>query len=515
MRLPLTQLMKAQLDPTFPHPSSLLVRFVGDGLDNADNSLSTDGNVMFIENKTKGGASKIQEDGISVGDETKMECTHQVPSSAFQDEVILNEQDQRTENGVNGLSPGCKAEFQQNRGVRRRCLIFEVAAISKINQKKSSEFPSPYFLAKSTSDDQQKVSSKTSKVQVPCILPGIGLHLNALASSSLDKVISEKSRVPGIEISSRPSISKFYSENPGEKHSEIPVALQQHQVPNERKIQNCHFDASQTHAPLNTESNSPKKKKRKTEIGGENEGCKRCHCKKSKCLKLYCECFAAGVYCVEPCSCQGCLNKPNHEDTVLATRKQIESRNPLAFAPKVIVSFEHDVEMGEESNKTPASARHKRGCNCKKSNCLKKYCECFQGGVGCSFSCRCEGCKNAFGMKFGSEENEEDKELDVCNIESSKSDDVTKSNNVQKKERSHISSDTVAIMPFHACSAKPPRTCALLQSCRTKNPRTTCKKDTNNMELSQEDAIPTIASHSSPCTAVKTASPQGKRVSLP
>ncbi|KAG0447994.1 hypothetical protein HPP92_028044 [Vanilla planifolia] len=115
----------------------------------------------------------------------------------------------------------------------------------------------------------------------------------------------------------------------------------------------------------------------------------------------------------------------------------------------------------------------------------------------------------------GSEENEEDKELDVCNIESSKSDDVTKSNDVQKKERSHISSDTVAIMPFHACSAKPPRTCALLQSCRTKNPRTTCKKDTNNMEPCQEDAIPTIASHSSPCTAVKTASPKGKRVSLP
>ena len=52
----------------------------------------------------------------------------------------------------------------------------------------------------------------------------------------------------------------------------------------------------------------------------------------------YCECFAAGVYCVEPCSCQECFNKPIHEDTVLATRKQIESRNPLAFAPKVIRS---------------------------------------------------------------------------------------------------------------------------------------------------------------------------------
>ncbi|KAF0889350.1 hypothetical protein E2562_023652 [Oryza meyeriana var. granulata] len=144
---------------------------------------------------------------------------------------------------------------------------------------------------------------------------------------------------------------------------------------------------------------SPKKKRHKFD-NGDGTSCKRCSCKKSKCLKLYCECFHAGVFCSEPCSCQGCLNKPSNMETVLSTREQIESRNPLAFAPKVIRT-EPGQEIADDSNKTPASARHKRGCNCKKSSCLKKYCECYQGGVGCSVSCRCEGCKNAFGRREG------------------------------------------------------------------------------------------------------------------
>lgn len=50
----------------------------------------------------------------------------------------------------------------------------------------------------------------------------------------------------------------------------------------------------------------------------------------------YCECFAAGVYCLDSCACENCYNKPEFEDTVLDTRQQIESRNPLAFAPKVV-----------------------------------------------------------------------------------------------------------------------------------------------------------------------------------
>ena len=71
------------------------------------------------------------------------------------------------------------------------------------------------------------------------------------------------------------------------------------------------------------------------------------------CAISYCECFAAGVYCIEPCSCQDCFNKPIHEDTVLATRKQIESRNPLAFAPKVIKSSDSVPEIGVENKIHP------------------------------------------------------------------------------------------------------------------------------------------------------------------
>lgn len=40
---------------------------------------------------------------------------------------------------------------------------------------------------------------------------------------------------------------------------------------------------------------------------------KRCNCKKSRCLKLYCDCFAAGQYCKHACSCQSCLNNADNK----------------------------------------------------------------------------------------------------------------------------------------------------------------------------------------------------------
>ncbi|MCO5587522.1 hypothetical protein L7F22_041472 [Adiantum nelumboides] len=148
-------------------------------------------------------------------------------------------------------------------------------------------------------------------------------------------------------------------------------------------------------------------KARKWASSGDNyeNGCKRCNCKKSKCLKLYCECFAAGLFCVDNCSCQECHNKPTFEAIVLEIRQQIESRNPLAFAPRVVKAVAQALITGvrEKTSESTPPARHKKGCSCKKSKCLKKHCECYQAGVGCSESCRCEGCQNMYGKKEGSE----------------------------------------------------------------------------------------------------------------
>lgn len=42
---------------------------------------------------------------------------------------------------------------------------------------------------------------------------------------------------------------------------------------------------------------------------------KACNCRNSKCLKLYCECFASGVYCIPGhCNCNPCQNNIMSED---------------------------------------------------------------------------------------------------------------------------------------------------------------------------------------------------------
>lgn len=116
-------------------------------------------------------------------------------------------------------------------------------------------------------------------------------------------------------------------------------------------------------------------KKSAAEVG------KSCNCKKSQCLKMYCDCFAASGYCHPSCTCESCKNTSRNEDVVNVARAGILMKDPTAFDEKV------DEKAGA----------HRKGCRCKRSKCLKKYCECYQAGVACNETCQCVGCANCDG----------------------------------------------------------------------------------------------------------------------
>ncbi|KAJ0034543.1 hypothetical protein Pint_24776 [Pistacia integerrima] len=417
----------------------------------------------------------------------------------------------------------------------RRCLDFELVARRK-NLNDGSNCSSSVMLQSDerfASEDMQLVPLKPSNDSPRCILPGIGLHLNALAITSQDnKNTKHETLSSGRQLSLPGSTASFHSP----KSSQDPLHESLTSASTERDMVAVETgvppaeDASQTCEYLVSEE-------RRLENAGETESCKRCNCKKSKCLKLYCECFAAGVYCIEPCSCQDCFNKPIHEDTVLATRKQIESRNPLAFAPKVIRSADSLPEPGDESSKTPASARHKRGCNCKKSSCLKKYCECYQGGVGCSINCRCEGCKNAFGRKDGSvlmetDGEQEEDEMETCekSMVDKKMEKTEIPNNEEQNPGSALPTTPLQFcrslvqLPFSS-KCKPPRSLLAIGSSSgfytgnkygKPNIIHSQSKFEKSLQVAPEDEMPEILrSNCSPNSGIKTASPNSKRVSPP
>ena len=100
-----------------------------------------------------------------------------------------------------------------------------------------------------------------------------------------------------------------------------------------------------------------------------------CNCKKSKCLKLYCDCFANGELCIN-CNCNCCMNKHGNEVQIRKAYNDIKDKNPIAMK---LTNLEETATLC---------------CNCTKSNCLKKYCECFKAGIHCSELCRCRDCDN-------------------------------------------------------------------------------------------------------------------------
>lgn len=125
----------------------------------------------------------------------------------------------------------------------------------------------------------------------------------------------------------------------------------------------------------------------------------RCHCKKSQCLKMYCVCFAQGVFCKDDCQCADCHNKVEFLENVSHAKMEIKRKNPHAFESKLVKVFvgSGSVARGEPEMNWEAM-QHKIGCKCSRTRCMKKYCECYRASVPCSLRCVCVDCRNPFGQ---------------------------------------------------------------------------------------------------------------------
>ena len=72
---------------------------------------------------------------------------------------------------------------------------------------------------------------------------------------------------------------------------------------------------------------------------GKPKKSRSCNCKKSKCLKLYCDCFSENNYCSPECNCSNCMNNSENDDERNKAISSTLDRNPTAFTKKIEVSF--------------------------------------------------------------------------------------------------------------------------------------------------------------------------------
>jgi hypothetical protein len=107
---------------------------------------------------------------------------------------------------------------------------------------------------------------------------------------------------------------------------------------------------------------------------------KCCNCKKTLCLKLYCECFANNQYC-EGCNYLECHNLIAYEEERSKAFAVIAKNNPKGLNRRMSIAEQSEFKVGS-------------GCNCTKTRCKKNYCECYKLGIICGAMCNCEGCRN-------------------------------------------------------------------------------------------------------------------------
>lgn len=82
--------------------------------------------------------------------------------------------------------------------------------------------------------------------------------------------------------------------------------------------------------------------------------------------------FILGSFC-QNCNCECCQNTQEFSEIRAKAIDEMIMRSSINF--------------GQKGSST-------KGCNCRKTGCVKKYCECFNVGEKCSEYCKCSNCSN-------------------------------------------------------------------------------------------------------------------------
>ena len=155
-----------------------------------------------------------------------------------------------------------------------------------------------------------------------------------------------------------------------------------------RRLKALEADSSETEQVPRPKTRAKRDRSRKPLVLTKNDPNKiegvNCNCKRTKCLKMYCKCFAVQGFCSGACGCTDCCNQLDNPLRHLA-QKEVLAKNPKAFFKKF---------KRVKSSSDSVGFLHSRGCKCRKTKCLKNYCECYSVGVACSVLCQCQGCQN-------------------------------------------------------------------------------------------------------------------------
>ena len=158
-----------------------------------------------------------------------------------------------------------------------------------------------------------------------------------------------------------------------------------------------------------------------------------CTCVKTECIKKYCACYASGHFC-EGCECKNCLNtleafQKSHSNININIIKNNNNNGDNIVSSNIYNSLCEENKMNNNeynpldynnsnhnmstiiinNNINPFNQNHLHTeviCNCTKSNCTKKYCECFKMGRRCDALCRCVNCLNKVGNSAENNNNE-------------------------------------------------------------------------------------------------------------